>query len=194
MHITSMRGSFANLSDPGLLCVMQSFEMMAAVVNDQLSGSMKGGMYDNVVADMLAKAGCNLNYWMNDKGNIEIGFRLERNARVVPVGVKASRAAAASLNSMLKRDDVEIGHGLSSGNAGVAGKKVTLPLYMASCLGEPQKLGDHIAKYKNRVTPNTKVASIKSGTPSFLMVLTGSSYAYTRPDGVHVVPLGCLCH
>ncbi len=39
-----------------------------------------------------------------------------------------------------------------------------------------------------------KVDHDKSGTPSFLLVLTGSAYAYTRPDGVHVVPLGCLAH
>ena len=37
-----------------------------------------------------------------------------------------------------------------------------------------------------------KVDSAKTGTPEFLMVLTGGQYAYTRPDGVHVVPLGCL--
>lgn len=36
--------------------------------------------------------------------------------------------------------------------------------------------------------------SRKDGAPSFLMVLTGEKYAYTRPDGVHVVPLGCLAH
>jgi len=28
--------------------------------------------------------------------------------------------------------------------------------------------------------------------PKFLMVLTGLSYAYRRPDGVYVVPIGCL--
>ncbi|MDT3360016.1 MAG: DUF4143 domain-containing protein [Spirochaetota bacterium] len=28
--------------------------------------------------------------------------------------------------------------------------------------------------------------------PSFLMILTGTKYAYTRKDGVHVVPIGCL--
>ena len=37
-----------------------------------------------------------------------------------------------------------------------------------------------------------KVDASKTGEPSFLMVLTGGSYAYTRADGVHVVPLGCL--
>lgn len=39
-----------------------------------------------------------------------------------------------------------------------------------------------------------KVDSSTTGKPKFLMVLTGGQYAYTRPDGVHVVPLGCLCH
>lgn len=28
--------------------------------------------------------------------------------------------------------------------------------------------------------------------PSFLMILTGTKYAYIRKDGVHVVPIGCL--
>ncbi len=32
----------------------------------------------------------------------------------------------------------------------------------------------------------------KSMRPNFMMVLTGSSTAYQRDDGVWVVPLGCL--
>lgn len=39
-----------------------------------------------------------------------------------------------------------------------------------------------------------RVDASKTGMPAFLMVLTGGRYAYTRPDGVHVVPLGCLAH
>ena len=39
-----------------------------------------------------------------------------------------------------------------------------------------------------------KIDEKKTGAPAFLMVLTGASFATTRPDGVHVVPLGCLCH
>jgi hypothetical protein len=39
-----------------------------------------------------------------------------------------------------------------------------------------------------------KVDAAKSGAPQFLMVVTGGKYAYTRSDGVHVCPLGCLCH
>ena len=123
------------LSDPGLLCAMYGFEMMPAVVNDQLSGPMKGGLYENAVADMLAKAGCDLHYWVSDRGSAEIEFLLEKDARVVPVEVKAKRGSTASLNEVLARSDVELGYKLSAGNLGVAGKKVSLPLYMAPYLG-----------------------------------------------------------
>ncbi len=37
-----------------------------------------------------------------------------------------------------------------------------------------------------------RVDADSSGSPTFLMVLTGGEYAYTRKDGIHVVPLGCL--
>lgn len=119
------------LSDPGLLCVMYGFEMIAAIIRDELQGPMKGGIYENVVADMLVKAGRDLHYWMNDKGNIEIEFLLEKEASVVPVEVKAKRGATASLNKLLEQDDMKYGYKLSAGNIGVSGKKITLPLYMA---------------------------------------------------------------
>lgn len=38
-----------------------------------------------------------------------------------------------------------------------------------------------------------RVDARRTGSPSFLAVLTGGRYAYTRADGVHVIPLGCLC-
>lgn len=119
------------LSDPGLLCAMYGFEMIAAIIRDELQGPMKGGIYENVVADMLVKAGRDLHYWMNDKGNIEIEFLLEKEASVVPVEVKAKRGATASLNKLLEQDDMKYGYKLSAGNIGVSGKKITLPLYMA---------------------------------------------------------------
>lgn len=119
------------LSDPGLLCAMYGFEMITAIIRDELQGPMKGGIYENVVADMLVKAGRDLHYWMNDKGNIKIEFLLEKEASVVPVEVKAKRGATASLNKLLEQDDMKYGYKLSAGNIGVSGKKITLPLYMA---------------------------------------------------------------
>ena len=38
-----------------------------------------------------------------------------------------------------------------------------------------------------------KIDITKMNPPSFLMVLIGvGDYAYRRPDGVYVVPIGCL--
>ena len=37
-----------------------------------------------------------------------------------------------------------------------------------------------------------KLADISAVKPSFLMVLTNAQLAYQRPDGVYVIPLGCL--
>lgn len=122
------------LSDPGLLCAMYGFEMMSAIVTDELQGPMKGGIYENLVADMLTKAGRDLHYWMSSKGDTEIEFLLEKEARVVPVEVKAKRGSTASLNKVLEREDISVGYKLSAGNIGVVGKKITLPLYMAMYL------------------------------------------------------------
>ncbi len=38
----------------------------------------------------------------------------------------------------------------------------------------------------------SKIDETKMQKPSFLMILTGGQFAYRRPDGVYVVPIGCL--
>jgi len=38
----------------------------------------------------------------------------------------------------------------------------------------------------------SKVDAERMNAPSFLAVVTGTEFAYTREDGVHVVPIGCL--
>jgi predicted AAA+ superfamily ATPase len=44
----------------------------------------------------------------------------------------------------------------------------------------------------NLLKLSEKVDKEKMNNPSFLMVLTGGQVAYRRPDGVLVVPIGCL--
>ena len=44
----------------------------------------------------------------------------------------------------------------------------------------------------NLLKLKSKVDEKKMKAPKFLMVLTGLDYAYKRPDGVLVVPIGCL--
>lgn len=46
---------------------------------------------------------------------------------------------------------------------------------------------------KNLLTLASRIDTDKMPAPSFLMVLTGTGpFAYRRPDGVYVVPVGCL--
>ena len=118
-------------NDTGLLMAMYDFGMKAAVVENTLKGPMKGGLYENLVACMLAANGEPLRHWMSKSGNREIEFLVERRAAVAPVEVKASRGSTASLDDLLGRDEVRVGYKLIDGNVGRFGKKVTLPLYLA---------------------------------------------------------------
>ena len=56
------------------------------------------------------------------------------------------------------------------------------------------KLGDHDIDEaaKNLRKLSNKVDAERMNSPSFLAVVTGTEFAYTRDDGVHVVPIGCL--
>ena len=122
------------LSDIGLLTAFYGFNMKAAVVDGTLKGSVKGGLYENLVASMLVRRGHPLRYLRDAHDPLEVEFLLEKNGAVVPVEVKASNASTASLNRLLARDDIATGYKLTGGNVGVAGKKVTLPHYMAMFL------------------------------------------------------------
>lgn len=129
-------------NDLGLLVSMYGYEMKDAVVNNLLKGPMKGGLYENLVADMLAKQGLKLHYWMSRDNSREIEFLVDGpGASVVPIEVKASRGSTVSLNALLAQESVSVGIKLVDGNVGRDGKKVTLPLYMAMFLGEAIRAG-----------------------------------------------------
>ena len=121
-------------NDTGLLMAMHDFDMMGAVVNNTLKGPMKGGLYENAVACMLAKNGVPARYWMSKSGNREIEFLGQRDGAVEPVEVKASRGTSVSLDEALDRDDVRRGYKLVDGNVGLSGKKATIPLYLGMYL------------------------------------------------------------
>ncbi len=121
-------------NDTGLLMAMYDFDMKRAVVENTLTGPMKGGLYENLIAVMLASQNMPLHYWTSTNGSHEIEFLGSQNARVEPIEVKASRRSTASLNTLLERDDIARGYKLIDGNVGRDGKKVTLPHYLAPYL------------------------------------------------------------
>jgi predicted AAA+ superfamily ATPase len=44
----------------------------------------------------------------------------------------------------------------------------------------------------NLIKLANKIDTSNAQEPSFLMIITGTEFGYTREDGVHVVPIGCL--
>lgn len=122
------------LCDIGLLVAMYGYQMKSAILSGSLEGPAKGGIYESLIADMLAKRGEELYYYKKEDSTLEIEFLLERNCRLVPVEVKAKKGATRSLNELLKMEQIERGYKLTAQNTGVVGKKITLPLYMATVI------------------------------------------------------------
>lgn len=119
------------MSDVGLLTSLYGYETKAAVIDKRLAGSVKGALYENLIASMLVRNGHRLWYFRDKHEAQEVEFLVEKDMAVVPVEVKASNAGTISLNRLLEREDIKLGYKLIDGNVGVVGKKVTLPHYMA---------------------------------------------------------------
>lgn len=122
------------LCDIGLLVAMYGYQLKIALLSDALEGPAKGGIYESLVADILAKKGEELYYYKKEDSTLEIEFILERDCKLVPVEVKARKGSTRSLNELLKMDNIERGYKLTAQNTGVVEKKITLPLYMAAII------------------------------------------------------------
>ena len=70
----------------------------------------------------------------NEQATFEIEYLLEREEGIVPIEVKSGRSRSRSLDRLLEREEIPYGYKLIDGNVGRAGKKITLPLYMAMFL------------------------------------------------------------
>lgn len=118
-------------TDIGLVTAMFDFETQAALVEDKLAGSAKGGIYENLIFDMLTKRGIELHYIKKESGIQEIEFLMEQNRGVIPVEVKSKRGSTQSLNAYLKEWKPSYAYKITAGNIGLADGKITLPHYMA---------------------------------------------------------------
>ena len=118
-------------TDIGLTTALYGFETQTALVNDILKGPAKGGIYENLVADIMAKRGYKLNYYKTENASQEIEFLITTNNGVIPIEVKAGNGASVSLNTFITEFTPNIAYKLITGNVGIAETKITLPLYMA---------------------------------------------------------------
>ncbi len=119
------------LSDVGLLSAIFGLEFKRLLFSGQLTGTAKGGLYENFLAGELKSKGYPIRYFKSENGASGIEFVFERDGGVVPIEVKAGNGATVSLNGFLKAGNVPYGYKFIEGNVGKIGKKVTLPHYMA---------------------------------------------------------------
>ena len=118
-------------TDIGLTTSMFGFETQKALVLGTLKGYAKGGIYENLIFDILHKRGFVLNYFKKKDNTRAIEFIFERDGAVIPVEVKSKRGATESLNDFISQYHSPYAYKLIDGNLGVDGMKITIPQYMA---------------------------------------------------------------
>ena len=123
-------------TDVSLLLAMRDFSLKQAIAEGTLSGNTKGGLYESFIADALLKSGHALHFYRNESIKREVDFLVQARGVVVPVEVKAGRAAANSLKAMVNGNaDIEIAYKVADANVGVGEDGiVTIPHYMAMCI------------------------------------------------------------
>jgi len=122
------------VTDIGLATHQFGFETQSALLRKELKGHAKGGIYENLIFDILHKRGLALNYYKNGENTQEIEFVFERSGEVVPVEVKSRNGLTTSMNEFIKKYSPTLAIKLIDGNVGVDGNKVSLPQFMAMFL------------------------------------------------------------
>ncbi|WP_026528013.1 ATP-binding protein [Butyrivibrio sp. VCD2006] len=123
----------AYTTDLSLLIAMKDFSLKQHIVENTLSGSTKGGLFECAIADALIKKDYPIFFYKNETNKKEIDFLIQKDGKVIPIEVKSGNTRATSLNSVIKnKSDIDFGYKFIDGNIGVGDAGIiTLPLYMA---------------------------------------------------------------
>lgn len=118
------------LNDTGLLLYLYGHETKLAILNNTLKGNAKGGIYENIISELLLKRGYKLYYYKTQNSSMEIEFVIEKNGEVIPIEVKAGNDSTPSLNSFINKYHPKVSYKFVNGNVGFLDGKKTLPHYM----------------------------------------------------------------
>ena len=70
------------------------------------------------------------------------------------------------------------------------GRYALIEFKLGSC--EIEEGAQHLLQIKQLVQAANASGKTNLREPDLLMVITGGELAYTRPDGVKIIPIGCL--
>ena len=136
--------------DTGILIAALDEEAQADLRQNKNFNTYKGAIVENIVGDMLVKQGYELFYYKNEKSTVEMDFLIRDAESLVPVEVKATDNATASLKNLIEKEkypDIHYGIKLCAKNIGFNGKFYTFPYfctfllkrYMLEKIGSKQK-------------------------------------------------------
>ena len=92
----------AYTTDLSLLMAMKDFSIKQHIVENTLTGSSKGGIYECAISDALYKKGYKLYFYKNGTTKRELDFIIQNDGKVVPIEVKSSNNRANSLSLLMK--------------------------------------------------------------------------------------------
>ncbi|MBR5027937.1 MAG: DUF4143 domain-containing protein, partial [Bacteroidales bacterium] len=122
----------------GLLMAALDDESSTDLRENRNLGVYKGAVYENIVSEALAKQGYGLYYYNREDGRLEMDFFVRDNESLIPVEVKATDGATASLNNLIKSEnypDIKYGIKLCRKNIGFNGIFYTFPYFCAFLMG-----------------------------------------------------------
>ena len=123
--------------DTGLLICSLDEEAQDDLRNNENFNTYKGAIYENLIGDMLVKAGYDLYFYRNDNKRIEMDFFVRDVNSLIPVEVKATDNSTPSLNKLIDSNassDIKYGIKLCNKNIGFNGKFYTFPYFMTFLL------------------------------------------------------------
>ena len=124
-------------ADTGLLIASLDEESQVDLRANRNFNTCKGAIYENVIAEILVKSGYKLFFYRNEKSTVEMDFFVRDADTVVPVEVKATNNATASLNNLIEKDlypEIRYGIKFCDKNIGYNGKFYTFPYFLAFLL------------------------------------------------------------
>ena len=112
---------------------MKDFSIKQHIVENTLTGSSKGGIYECAISDALYKKGYKLYFYKNETTKRELDFIIQNDGKVVPIEVNSSNNRANSLSFLMKGNKISSGYKFIDGNIGISEEGIiTLPLYMVA--------------------------------------------------------------